>query len=185
MLSNGIKHQHIADNIRLLSQIIYDVCEQNYLKSISPSLSRNQLHILKVLMVSGAKSVSEIAEIFNVSAPAASRTVEKLVKGKLVTRTPVNSDRRSVTVNLTKKGETVVIEYDNIRFQKQSEALGHFTPAELKTFNTLLEKYIHHCVEQEDKISLICLQCDGTFRENCQIKEQNQTCFYAIHHSLN
>ena len=114
----------LFDKLFLLTQIVQDVCDVEDIKSVAPTLTKAQFQLLKILSVAGTKTVSEIATLFNVSRPAISKTVDKLVKQFLITRTEVELDRRSVMLSLTTLGENIIKNYQaqrNRRFDKIKE----------------------------------------------------------------
>lgn len=71
-------------------------------------LSPERLSALSVLVFAGAKSVSELAAIEQVSAPAISRTAKALVAAGLARRGPADADQRRVLLTATDKGRRLV-----------------------------------------------------------------------------
>ncbi len=164
----------------MLSRVVQEVCEANAIEASSSNLSKRRLYILKSLITTGPKSVKNIAEIFGISNPAVSKSVDKLVRDDYVTRVPGDSDRRVVNISITKKGEVAVLKYDAYRLNRQNSVLSHYSYDELIQFNQYLVKFLQHFLEEEDELELVCLQCDGSFTENCQLRDINQQCFYSI-----
>src|SRR6185312_14348042 len=68
-----------------------------------------QLSALSVLVFGGAKTVSELATLEQVRPPTMSRIVEGLVRKKLVQRVEDETDRRTVRVSTTAKGEKLML----------------------------------------------------------------------------
>ena len=60
---------------------IREILETRYLRETAPSpLSLSQVHMLKLIDLNGNHYVGEIAEFLGVSAPAASKNVDKLAR---------------------------------------------------------------------------------------------------------
>ena len=178
-MAEGTTRQ-IAEYSRILSQLLSDVLEQNFLKEHAKgSLSKTQFTILKILPVSGHFTVSEIADILNISRAAASKDIDKLVRSKLVNRKITLKDRRAMEVTLTGQGHSIVANYEKVRLDKQNHALAHFTGEEKNRFLELLKVFVQNCVLQEKNIDLICLQCNGAIGSECSFPADEQRCrFY-------
>ena len=175
--------QKIAEYSRILSQLLCDVIEHNYLAEQEKYLlSQTQFTILKILFISGPYTVSEIADILHVSRAAASKNIDKLVRSKLVKRKITREDRRTMEISLTDEGSQFVKKYESIRLEKQQAALAHFNTHERNNFLQLLQTYVQSCVEQEKNIDLICLQCNGLIGKDCTLAGAEDRCqfYYRI-----
>ena len=140
----------IAEYTRILSQLLSEVIEHNYLAEYAPGmLSKTQFTILKILSISGPYTVSEIADILHISRAAASKNIEKLVRTKLVKRKSIQEDRRTMEVSLIASGQTIVAKYEKVRMKKQRKALAHFSESDKINFLNLLSEYVKNCVLQE------------------------------------
>jgi DNA-binding MarR family transcriptional regulator len=169
----------ITENTLILTQIIQNICEKNYLqKSGQNALNRTQFTILKILSSNTSSSVSELADILHISRAAISKSIEILVNSNLVSRKIIEEDRRAVLIELLKAGHTVVKKYDELRLKNQERVLNNFTDKEKKQFAQLLDKYILLCLDQETDTELICLQCDGRIGEYCSIGKHRGSCYY-------
>jgi DNA-binding MarR family transcriptional regulator len=177
--------RQIAEYSRILSQLLSEVSEQNFLTDHTKGLlSKTQFTILKILSVSGPYTVSSIANILLISRAAASKNIDKLVRQKLVNRKITLEDRRVMEVTLTDKGLAIIKKYEKVRFEKQNAALAQFKEKDKSRFLSLLRSYVQNCVAQEKNIDFICLQCNGVIGEQCSFAKNNQRChsFYKIKH---
>ena len=171
--------RQIAEYSRILSQLLSDVLEQNFLTEHAKGLlSKTQFTILKILSVSGHFKVSEIAHILNISCAAASKNIDKLVRINLVNRNITLEDRRAMEITLTDQGHSIVANYEKMRLDKQKHALSHFTYEEKTRFLELLRVFVQNCVLQEKNIDLICLQCNGAIGSECSFPADEQRCRY-------
>jgi len=179
-MTNETAHD-IAEYSRILTQMLSDVIEHNYLVDLPAyQLTKTQFSILKILNVSGPYLVSEIADIMQISRAAASKNVDKLVNYKLVSRKIIARDRRTASISLLKAGERIVYDYEHLRAKKQNAALNDFSVNEQKQLAKLLGKYVRHCLDQEDEINLICLQCNGTIAKNCKLSNHKDRCRFFL-----
>ena len=71
-------------------------------------LSPERLSLLSVLVYAGPRTLSQLAEIEQVSRPAISRSVKALTEAGLVRRERSPSDRRSVTIHPTDRGRRLM-----------------------------------------------------------------------------
>ncbi|MBF0489946.1 MAG: TolC family protein [Candidatus Omnitrophica bacterium] len=94
--------------IELMPQCIrgFHSYESNYLSSGKISLP--QFWALEFLSRKGPTLMNEIASFLNVSRPAATGIIDKLIVEKLVSRHVGEDDRRSVKVEITLKGKKIV-----------------------------------------------------------------------------
>ena len=172
--------RQIAEYSRLLSQILYDVIEVNFIAELeSGQLTKSQFTILKILSVSETSTVSEIADILRISRAAASKNVEKLVQGRLVKRRIIKDDRRVAEISLSGKGRALMQSYESVFFEKQSKALKKFSEEDKDQLLNLLSKYVLNILQQEKDIDLICMLCKESFINGCNLgKNINKCRFY-------
>ena len=74
----------------------------------SSGFSMQQFSILMQLHYRGTCSVSDISDRFEITNPAASQLIERLVHSGYLERTEDPSDRRSRQITLSRKGKTLV-----------------------------------------------------------------------------
>jgi Transcriptional regulators len=97
------------------------------------SVSTTHLHVLMMLDVEGALSMSHLAEALDVSLPSATGLVDRMVERGLVQRLRDDSDRRIVHVELTDAGRGIVDELEVVRGQHLGRLVEAMTPAEQAT----------------------------------------------------
>jgi len=161
----------------MLSQLLCDVMEHNFLLNSAPhALTKTQFSILKILNTSGSFLGSELSRILNISRPAISKNIDKLVKFKLVTRKILKEDRRSTEISLLKSGKELVHVYENIRLKKQKKALDILSNKEQQLLAELLSKYVRSCMFGEEMLDVICLQCNDVIMEDCKLISHENNC---------
>ena len=175
--------RQISEYSRILSQLLSDVIEHNYLtEHANGILTKTQFTILKILSISGTYTGSEIADILHISRAAASKNIDKLVRTKYVKRKITMEDRRTMEISLTERGNSFVSDYEKVRLQKQHAALSNFSKEEKINFLELIREFVKNCVKQEKNIDLICLQCNGVIEESCTLESAEDRCrfYYKI-----
>ena len=78
--------------------------------SRSHGLSLAQLNVLMHIYYRGPLEVTQFVELLQISPPAASQLIERLVQSNLVVRTETLNDRRIRMVSLTETGRKIVEE---------------------------------------------------------------------------
>ena len=97
------------------------------------TMSDGQFAVLAALTVHGAHTLGQLADRERVSAPSMNRTVTLLENAGYVSRTPDETDRRRVTIDLTDYGRRIVDETVRRRDAFVEEALAELTPEERET----------------------------------------------------
>ena len=93
-------------------------------------ISVEQFHILRFIR-RGHGSVSELADVRNISRPAISQGVDALVNRGLVTRTQSKEDRRYVELELTPEGNDLLDSVFQDTRDWMKESLEQFSQEEL------------------------------------------------------
>ncbi len=169
--------QMISEYSRMLSQLLCDVMEHNYLMNDAPyQLTKTQFSILKILNTSGSFLGSELSKILNISRPAISKNIDKLVKLSLVDRKVLEEDRRTTEISLLKGGRDFVQGYEKVRLQKQKNALRSLSDREQTLLSELLSKYVRSCMDEEEMLDVICLQCNDVIMEECRLINHENRC---------
>jgi DNA-binding MarR family transcriptional regulator len=95
-----------------------------------PSVSTLQLRLLFVLDQPDPTNLAGLAEKLDLSAPSASRLVDRLVDGGLVARRPAAHSRREVAVRLTAKGRRTLTKIRRGRQARIESVLERMSAAE-------------------------------------------------------
>lgn len=112
------------------------------------SISQAQMSIMTILDENGAMRISQIAHAESIRMPTASNAINQLESMGLVTRVRDVSDRRGVSVELTKKGQSELDKIGKIRNAALARMLEHLTEEELARadefaplFDLILQRY--------------------------------------------
>jgi DNA-binding MarR family transcriptional regulator len=107
-------------------------------------LSFPQIIVLYALQSQGAQSISRIAELTRLSAPAASQMVDRLVAGGFVSREENPSDRRVRVVAIRAKGTKLVEQLNRVRRSEIAEACDRLPRALRARFVDVLGEVVDH-----------------------------------------
>ena len=88
-------------------------------------VSMAQLHIMFTLQRSGEMTMSQLAEVLNVSLSNAPGLIDRLEERGYITRERVTTDRRVVLVRVTPAGEQMLDEVDALSDALLRSVLGH------------------------------------------------------------
>lgn len=181
-LDYSVNAQLIAENLHILSHMVREVCEKKYLENSAPSFITNtQFTILRILSNTDSMTVTELAELLQVSKPAASKNIDILFRNKLVNRVTLETDRRTTSLTLQPKGKKIVNDYDHIRLMQQCSVLDNFSEKEQVQFASLIEKYIMQCITDRSFDSeVVCLQCSGRLGEQCSVGKHAGNCHFKV-----
>ncbi|HVN04827.1 MAG TPA: MarR family transcriptional regulator [Bryobacteraceae bacterium] len=140
-------------------------------RAIDNQLTPLQLKILRLLHLTDASSVADVAAFLGVSNAAASKSVDRLVRRKFLRRVEARQDRRTSDLTLTTSGETILGQYERAKFRKLKKVFRGFAPAELRHAAELLERMAKAIVTQSANLTDVCLQCGIHLKERCLVRE--------------
>lgn len=83
-----------------------------------------QMHTLEILGIHGALRMKELAEAMGVTTGTLTVQVDRLQDKDYVRRRPHESDRRSIMVELTPKGEKLFEEHDRLHLRLTEELVS-------------------------------------------------------------
>jgi len=171
---------------RVFAKAVRDVIEGAVLEGVAGTkLTLAQLKLLYLVANTESVTIGEAALFLGVSSPAASKTVEKLVRRRLLQRNDTQKDRRSSNLSLTESGCSLLESYEEARNQKAIEIFSQYSPDVLRHTAELLDNLACGIASQrsnEPKDDL-CMQCEIYYREDCRFGQLGaRKCFYQLHH---
>jgi len=174
--------QAFLGSAHVFASAVSDVLERRLLgETASGRLTFSQLKLLKLVSLSDAHTIGDVAAFLGISSAAAGQAVDKLVWRMLLRRTE-GADRRASQLSLTTPGREVLAAYETARNQKLQEIFGECSLEQLRVTSELLDRLAANIVDHTAKPEEICLQCGIYFREKCPLREYVQrTCFYQRH----
>lgn len=106
----------------------------------SYGITSTQYNVLRILRGAGDTGLSrnEVRDRLLNRMPDATRLLDRMVRGGLISRSREAEDRRLVTTRLTKKGKQLVDQLDPLVARQHKARLGHMTDKQLTKLNSLL-----------------------------------------------
>lgn len=163
----------------IFSSAVREVLESRYLDEVSDrSVSLAQFHLLKLIGLNGQHHVGEIAELLGVSAPAASKNIDRLESLGLVARVPCEEDRRATLLSASAKGRDLIRRYEELKERRLAPVLAQFDDADLDRLAQLLERFSVLLFEREKAENRFCLRCAAYCQVGCPIGAVFGNCPY-------
>jgi DNA-binding MarR family transcriptional regulator len=170
---------------RVFAKAVRDVCEAAVLREVvGDKLSVSQLKLLFLVAQTDTATIGDAATFLGVSSPAASKTVEKLVRRRLLRRSDIQGDRRTSQLSLTEISRRLVDSFEAARNQKAMEVFAQYSPEELRDTAELLDRLAAGIAGPSASPDAICLQCEIYYREDCRFGKyggRDSNCFYRLH----
>ncbi len=161
----------------IFASVVREVLEIKLLREVSPEpLTLSQFHLLKLISLNGHHQVGQVASFLGVSAPAASKNVDKLERLDLVRRMPLEGDRRVTIIAASDKGRRLVADYEAVKRARLGHVLDDFTAEELRQLADLLERFSQALLEIEGGRSGVCLRCSAYYSADCSIRHLGARC---------
>ncbi len=126
----------------------------------------SQCHTLMELKKNDPKTLQELANDLKLDQSTISRIVDQLVNKKLVCRKIPSTDRRTVQLSLTEKGEIISDKVNFVNDEYFEKALKSIPPERLKDFLELFEIL-------SNGMSLLTYPILQTKSKNIEAKETN------------
>ncbi len=146
------------------------------------ALTRSQFYALKLMAHDGQHRASEVAGLLGVSAPAATKNIDKLERLHLIVRTPSAGDRRATLLSISPDGLRVVQAYEAARAKRVALLSAEFEPEEVEQLCALLDRASTFLLREETLDRECCLRCTGDFDGACPVKRILGQCPYERLH---
>ena len=144
-------------------------------REITPS----QLKLLKLVSLTETQTIGSVAAFLAVSAAAASKAVDRLVRKGLLARREGATDRRYINLALTDSGRRRLEAYESARRRRLLEMFGDFAGEELKGASALLDRLSLRVAESAEGAEEVCLKCGIYFRRDCLVRRlEGRRCLY-------
>lgn len=163
--------RELLESAHLFASSLTDLLEDKLVREVSRRrLSFAQMQTLQLLNATERNTVSEIALFLGVSNAAASKTVDRLARGKWLRRAEVANDRRSTPLSLTEAGRRVLAAYDAARLNKLQTLFREFSPDDVQRVSRILETLSKRMCERTPSVDDGCSGCEVFFSERCLLR---------------
>jgi DNA-binding MarR family transcriptional regulator len=177
-LASGTRKQLVRFT-HIFSSAVRELLEVGPLGEVTREpLSLCQFHLLKAVALNKHFNSGELAGFLGVSAPAGTKNIDKLERLGFVIRLPSDQDRRVTLLAASAKGRRLVRRYEERKARSLVPVLDAFSPAELRVFARLLERFTLSLVAQEKAGSGFCLYCAANCVRNCPVGRARGGCPY-------
>lgn len=123
--------------------------KERLLEQLGMPVELSLLRTLRAIEWAGDEpGVRHVAAALRVEESTASRFVDQAVAGGCVTRTTSPRDRRRCVLALTDKGTWLLAEATAVRTKFLADVTADWSPAELATLRTLLERFVDSVFEK-------------------------------------
>jgi DNA-binding MarR family transcriptional regulator len=164
---------------QIFSAVVREVLEVGVLRDVSAdTLSASQFHVLRLMSLNGAHQVGQVADFLGVSAPAATKNIDKLVRLGLVTRRESPGDRRASLLTITPRGRRLVQRFERRKANLLAPVLGSMAAEEVEQFADLLERFALALLQQEKPLEKYCLRCAAYVDSGCPVARIRGGCAY-------
>jgi len=169
----------------VFASAVHDVVEQRLLERVAGGqITVPQVKLLKLVAMTDAYTLGDVAAFLNVSNAAASKAVDRLVRRNLLRRSEDQKDRRIMHLALTQTGHGLLTAYETARRQKLESIFTQFPREELQRAAELLDRISADIVDHTADPQEVCLKCGIYFRERCLVRQLvKRNCFYQRHQS--
>ncbi len=172
---------------RVFAKAVRDVIEGAVLREVAGGkLTTSHLKLLCLVAQTDSATIGDVATFLGVSSPAASKTVEKLVRRRLLRRSDTQGDRRTSQLSLTEASRRLLLIYEAARNQRAAEIFAQYPPEVIQHTAELLDRLASGIAAvrsaaggaQDDT----CMQCEIYYRSECRFgRFGSRKCFYQLH----
>jgi len=168
---------------QVFARAVRNVVEEKLLHEIAPRLlTFSQFRLLKLVAMTNAQTLGDVATFLGVSNAAASKAVDKLVRRGLLLRSEAETDRRAIELSLTEPSRRLLAAYDAAKNRTLAKVFRRLSPKDLRHTAEVLDQLAAEIVDHSARPEEICLQCGIYYRKKCLIRQLVQrNCFYHRH----
>ena len=165
---------------QVFASSVNDVIEKRLLREVGPpQLTFSQFKLLKLVAITDAQMIGDVAAFLGVSNAAASKAVDKLVRQGLLVRNEAQRDRRAIQLSLTASSRQVLATYDAAKERKLASVFSRIPASELERTAELLDRLSADIVDHTARAEEICLQCGIYYRKKCLVRQlARRNCIY-------
>ncbi len=154
----------------IFSSVVREILEIKLLQDATQlPLTLSQFHILKLMTLNGRHLAGELADFLGISAPAATKNIDKLERLGLIVRTPSKGDRRATVLDASQKGRRLVGKYEDLKATRLQPTLDTLGADEVEHFSELLERFSVSLLQRERTGRGFCLRCAAYIETGCPV----------------
>ncbi len=139
-------------------------------KSFEQQVTPSQLVALRYLSLNESSLMSDVAEGLGISFPAATKTIDRLVRKGYASRFQDPRDRRVVRIRLTEEGKSLVSQIYRERARRFTAVLDQLDPAAREALHFGIEVFITTAIDDAETAESVCLHCGSEHHDSCPVK---------------
>ncbi len=169
-------------SLQIFSSAMGELMERQLRTELEEELTVSQFKLLKMVANTAAEKISEVANFLGISNPAASKSVDRLVRRGLLNRREDPKDRRSIQLSLTERGTKLLERCEIVQNETLEKLFKDFASEEFIKTASILDRLSIDLADSSGGTGEICFRCGIFFRDRCLVKEQNEeACYYHLH----
>src|SRR5271157_4291521 len=134
-------NNEFLSSARVFAWSVREVIERTVLREVAgKNFTFSQLKLLYLVAHTDTLNISDAATFLGVSPAAASKTVDKLVRRRLLRRAETQQDRRTSRLSLTETSRKLMDAYIAARDQRARAVFSHFSAEELRRTSEVLDR---------------------------------------------
>jgi DNA-binding MarR family transcriptional regulator len=179
--TDAVAVRDLVASATVFASTVNDLMEERLRAVTAGRVTFPQLKVLTLVARTTAPSVSDVATFLGISTAAASKTVDRLVRAGLLSRTAASEDRRTLELSLTRQGEMLVTRYEAETEEALSRALEEASPGEARRTASLLDRLSLMLIDAVGGNGA-CFRCGIHFRNHCLLRDRpgSRTCYLHL-----
>lgn len=129
-----------------------------------------QLKLLRLVARQDPLTVGDVAAFLGISNAAASKAVDRLVRGGLLQRAEAKGDRRATEVSLTGEGRGLLDDFEARSSTTLLRLLAGVSLREMREISGRLDRLSLSMARPVDAGSNVCFRCGLYFRDECLLR---------------
>lgn len=168
----------------IFASTVKEMLELELLREASPArLTASQYHLLKLACTNGGHPVGQMARFLGVSAPAATKNVDRLERLGLLVRRRPERDRRTLLLTASPEGRALVDRCEQLGDERLRVALHGLGPRRMAAFARSLERLAVSLLRSGGPGDQACLRCAASVVPDCPVSRVRGGCPYPALHA--
>jgi DNA-binding MarR family transcriptional regulator len=164
----------------IFASTVHDVLQLDPLHRIAKHpITPAQCNLLRIASMKGRHPVGQVASLLGISAPAATKTIDRLESLGLVERVPCEGDRRTHLFKVTASGRALVRRCENMKMARLRAVAEQFELEEIAQLEDLLTRFSVSLLSGPHDETRPCLLCAAHIHEKCPVARVRGGCPYA------
>jgi DNA-binding MarR family transcriptional regulator len=165
--ARGKRINDLLAAVHILSSTMNNLMESHLKDELGGTLTFSQLQLLMLVSRNEVGTVSSVAAFLGISRPAASKSLDRLVRQGLIRRESSETDRRSARLSLTEGGHRLLVRYHRARNGKLERMFPKIPSDEFARATDWLDRISAALIGHPNRLEGICQRCGIYFRNKC------------------